>query len=217
MIDPGTAALEELAPLVARAGKRDLGPAECLRMVDLVQRVPGYIKRVAHALSAQRSAAGVEALRRMPPGVPGVVEGLYHAFAHGVARIRVDGTHAPPTLAIDFKPSRARGFDEIVERARAVFGDGFETFRVGGAIMHRFGLLGARGTLAGRAAAIAHDMQWLHGKLSRWKGTRLWLNGWPFPCTTSPTPPGGPLSHAVQVHLVRAWLQWAATQTHTRA
>ena len=210
MTDPSTAALEELAPLVQRASTRRLDPADCLRMVDLVQRVPGYIKRVAHVLSAQRSAAAVEALRRMPAGVPGVVEGLHQAFAHGVARTRLDDTPAPPTIAIDFKRSRARGYDEIVDRARAVFGDGFETFRVAGAIVHRFGLHGARGTLAGRASAIAHDLQWLHAKLSRWKGTRLWLNGWSFSSE-------GPLSPAVQVHLVRAWLQWAATQTSTRA
>jgi hypothetical protein len=210
MTDPGTVALEELAPLIQRASSRTLDAADCLRMVDLVQRVPGYIKRVAHALSAQRSAAGVEALRRMPPGVPGVVEGLHRAFAHGVARARIDGTPAPPTIAIDFKRSRARSFAELVDRARAVFGDGFETFRVGGAVVHRFGLHGARGTLAGRASAIAHDLQWLHARLSRQKGTRLWLNGWSFPSE-------GPLTSAVQVHLVRAWLQWAATQTNTRA
>lgn len=210
MTDPGTAALEELAPLVQRASSRTLDPQDCLRMVDLVQRVPGFLKRVAHALSAQRSAAGVEALRRMPPVVPGVVEGLHQAFANGVLRTRIDGTPAPPTIAIDFKRSRARSWQELCDRARAVFGDGFETFRVGGAIVHRFGLQGTRGTLAGRAAAVAHDLQWLHGRLSRHKGTRLWLNGWPFPSE-------GPFTAAVQVHLVRAWLQWAATQTQTRS
>jgi hypothetical protein len=210
MSDPGQAALEELAPLIQRASARNLDAADCLRMVDLVQRVPGFIKRVAQALSAQRSAAGVEALRVMPPGVPGVVEGLHQAFAHGVLRARIDGTLAPPSIAIDFKRSRARSFAELVERARAVFGDGFETFRVEGSVLHRFGLVGARGTLAGRASAIAHDLQWLHARLSKHKGTRLWLNGWSFPSE-------GALTPAVQVHLVRAWLQWAATQTHTRA
>ena len=206
MTDPGTQALEALGPLLAR---KSLSYVECHRMVDLVQRVPGYIKRVAHALSAQRSAGGVDGLLRLPHGVPGVVEGLYQAFAHGVARRRVDGTPAPPTIAIDFKRSRAKSFDELLERARAVFGDGFQTLRVGKAIHHRFGLYGARGTLAGRAAAIAHDLQWLHSRLSRLKGTRLWLNGWSFPAE-------GPLKSAIQVHLVRAWLSWAATQTQTR-
>jgi hypothetical protein len=206
MTDPGTQALEALAPLLTR---RKLSQIECLRMVDLVQRVPGYIKRVAHALSAQRSAGGVEGLLRLPPGVPGVVEGLYQSFAHGVARQRVDGSATPPTISLDFRRSRARSFEELVERARAVFGDTFETLRVGKVVHHRFGLYGSRGTLAGRASAIANDLQWLHSRLSRLKGTRLWLNGWPFPAE-------GTLKSAIQVHLVRAWLSWAATQTQTR-
>lgn len=208
MSDPRTEALQSLESLLARAGRETLDAHACARMVELSGLVPGWIKRVAHALSAQRSAAAVDALRRMQPGVPGVVEGLYQAFAHGVVRTRPDGTEAPAMLALDFRRSRSRGFEDLLDRARAVFGDGCETLRVGGKIHYRVSLFGGRGTLAGRAAAISHDVGWLHGKLAKLKGTRLWLNGWSFESS-------GAFKGPVQAHLVGGWLSWAATQTQT--
>ncbi len=208
MTDPRAEALQTLEGLLARAGREALGPHACATMVELTGLVPGWIKRVAHALSAQRSAAAVDALRRMQPGVPGVVEGLYQAFAHGVVRTRSDGSEAPVMLGLDFRRSRSKGFDDLLERAQAVFGGGFEVFRVGGKLHYRISLFGGRGTLAGRAAAISNDLGWLHGKLARLKGTRLWLNGWCFEA-------GGPFKAPVQAHLVGGWLAWAATQTHT--
>lgn len=210
MADPRTIAMQRLGSLLAKAARGPCTASDCQQMVELVTTVPGWIKRVAHALSGQRSAPGVEGLRRLPPGVPGVVEGLHHAFASGVARIRKDGSEAPAMLAIDFRRSRARMFSEILTRAGAVFGDGFETFRVGNDLHYRFGLQATRGTLAGRAAAASVDLSWLHGRLAKLKGTRLWLNGWPFD-------PHGPFSGNIQVHLLRAWLSWASTQTTTRA
>lgn len=210
MADPRTTAMQTLGSLLAKAGRTGCSAGECQQMVELVAVVPGWIKRVAHALSAQRSAPGVEGLRRLPPGVPGVVEGLHHAFASGVTRVRLDGSAAPAMLAVDFRRSRARTFADILARAQAVFGEGFETFRIGTELRYRFGLQATRGTLAGQAAAASVDLGWLHARLAKLKGTRLWLNGWPFD-------PHGPFSGNIQVHLLRAWLSWASTQTTTRA
>ncbi len=208
MSDPRTEAMQTLGALLSKAEREPLVPSACAEMVDLAGLVPGWVKRVAHALSAQRSAAGVDALCRLQPGIPGVVEGLHQAFAHGVVRARADGSESPVVLAVDFRRSRARTFDELVQRGQAVFGDGFEALRVEGKLHYRISVFGGRGTLAGRAAAVSNDLTWLHGKLARFKSTRLWINGWAFPSD-------GPFKAPVQVHLVRAWLSWAATQTQT--
>lgn len=210
MNDPRQEAASILDQRLRQADRGPLRPDACVQMVEQVRLVPGYAKRVAHALSAQRTAGAVEALLLMPPNVPGVVEGLHQAFFHGVSRTRLDGEPCSPMLALDFRRSRSRAFEEVLLRAQAVFGDAFEVLRVADQTYYRVGLQAGRGTLAGRAAAVAHDLQWLHGRLGKLKGTRLWLNGWPFPSE-------GPISGAVQVHLVRAWLLWAATQTQTRA
>lgn len=208
MTDPRSEAMQTLDGLLSKAGRESLDAHACARMVELTGLVPGWIKRVAHALSAQRSAAAVDALRRMQPGVPGVVEGLFQAFAHGVVRRRCDGGNAPVMLALDFRRSRAKGFEVLLERAQAVFGDALEVLSVDGKLHYRISLFGGRGTLAGRAAAISHDLNWLHAKLARLKGTRLWLNGWCFES-------GGTFKAPVQAHLVGGWLSWAATQTQT--
>jgi len=208
MTDPRAEALQTLESLLARAGREPLDAHACAQMVELTGLVPGWIKRVAHALSAQRSAAAVDALRRMQPGVPGVVEGLYQAFAHGVVRMRSDGTEAPVLLALDFRRSRSKGFEDLLDRAQAVFGDGFEALRIDGKVHYRIALFGGRGTLAGRAAAISNDLTWLHARLARLRGTRLWLNGWCFESN-------GAFKAPVQAHLVGGWLSWAATQTQT--
>ncbi len=210
MIDPRQEALQNLERLLARSSRESLSSSQCLAMVEQVRLVPGYARRVAHALSAQRSSAGVEALLALPPHVPGVVEGLYQAVAHGVSRRRADGSACPPLLAMDFRRSRARQAAEMVHRARAVFGESFETLRVDGTIHYRFSLRQGRGTLAGRASAASRETLWLHGRLSKLRGSRLWLNGWCFPSE-------GPIRGPIQVHLVRAWFAWAASQTQTRS
>lgn len=209
MNDPRLEAQQTLDSLLSRAKKEALDAVACDAMLERVALVPGYVKAVAHALSAQRSAPAVEALRCMPPNVPGVVEGLYQAFYHGVTRRRIDGSSCEPMLAIDFRRSRSKGMEQVIERAQAVFAESFEALRVSGNIVYRFGIFGTRGTLAGRAAAMAQDLKWLHGRLGRLKGTRLWINGWCFETD-------GPFRAPVQVHLVHAWLSWAATQIETR-
>jgi hypothetical protein len=207
--DPRSDAARALERLLARAQKGPLTAEECQRLVEHVALVPGRLRPVARALSAQRDAAAVDALLQLPPHVPGVVEGVHGAIAAGVTRRRRDGQPCAPLLAIDFRRSRARGFAEVLARARQAFGPELERLDVDGQACYRVTLREGRGTLAGRVAAVAQDVQWLHARLGRLKGTRLWLGGWCFPVD-------GPWRAPIQVHLVRAWLSWAAGRTETR-
>lgn len=208
MNDPSTQAMHRLGDLLTQAERKTLSAEACQQMVEEVRWVPGLLKRVAHALSAQRTAAAVDGLLALAPNIPGVIEGLYQAFHHGVTRMRMDAHPCAPMFALDFRRSRARSFEDIVQRARLAFGEGFEVLDVDGRIHYRFGLQTGRGTLAGRVSAVANDLQWLHRSLGKLKGTRLWINGWMFPSE-------GPFTVAHQVHFVRAWLAWASTQTTT--
>lgn len=202
-------AVADATTLIARAGRAPLCAEECGRLVGhVLAAAPGLLRPAAHALSAQRDAAAVDALLRLPGTVPGVVEGIYGAVSHGIVRRRQDGTPCPAMLAIDFRRSRAKSFALIFERARRVFGPGLEPLLAGTQPHFRFALKQGRGTLAGRVSAATVDVQWLHARLGRLKGTRLWLNGWRFDAD-------GSIRAAAQVHLVRGWLSWAASQTET--
>ena len=209
MSDPRSEAAEALELLLARARRAALTAEDCQRLLEHVTLVPGRLRQVTHALSAQRDAAAVDALLQLPPHVPGVVEGVYAALAAGVARRRRDGEPCPPLLALDFRRSRAKAFAEVLTRAQQVFGPELERLDVDGQPTHRVTVREGRGTLAGRVAALAQDVQWLHARTGRLKGTRLWLNGWCFPVD-------GPWRAPIQVHLLRAWLSWAAGRTETR-
>ena len=207
--DPRELALADATALIERARRRPLSPQECQRLVgQVLSAAPGLLKPAAHALSAQRDAAAVDALLSLPPTVPGVVEGLYHALSSGVRRRRRDDTECRAMLAMDFRRSRSRGFQEILDRARRVFPQ-LEQLQIGNRTQYRFRLEEGRGTLAGRVAAATVDVQWLHQRLAKLKGSRLWLNGWRFDAE-------GPVRPPAQVHLVRGWLSWAASQTQTR-
>ncbi|MCH9688204.1 MAG: hypothetical protein K0V04_42630 [Deltaproteobacteria bacterium] len=209
MNDPRTEAAQTVESLLTRARREPLSAADCQRALAAVPLVPGRVRHLAHALSAQRDAASVAALLQLPPHVPGVVEGLHGAITAGVSRARRDGSPCPHLLAIDFRRSRARTFSSLLTRARQVFGSDYERLDVGGEPRFRVGVHTGRGTMAGQVAAKAQDIQWLHGRLGKLKGTRLWINGWTFAVD-------GAWRAPIQVHLVRAWLGWAATQTQTR-
>jgi len=208
MNDPRQRALETATRWLDTAKRRALGSAECRELVDALGLVPGMLRSAVGVLSCQRDGAAVDALLALPAGVPGWVEALFGAFAAGVVRARVDGTQVVPMLAIDFRRSRSAAFDDALGRASAVFGEALERLVLAGEPLYRFALEARRGTLAGRAAAIAHDVQWLHARLGRLRGTRTWINGWCFDDR-------GPVRPAVQIHFVRAWLGWAARQVTT--
>lgn len=208
MSDPRQQALAEATRWLDTARRRSLTAIECHALVEAVGHAPGLLRPTVQALSCQRDAAAVDAILALPPTVPGAVEALYAAFHGGVVRQWPDGSRAPALLALDFRRSRSAAFTEVLARARQVFGEGLEWLSVDGREVHRIVLDARRGTIAGRAAAAALDLQWLHGRLAKLRGTRLWLNGWCFDEHGSVRP-------AVQAHLVRAWLGWAARQTAT--
>ncbi len=208
MTDPRQQALQTATRWLDTAKRRALGSGECMELVDALGLVPGLLRTAVGVLSCQRDGAAIDALLALPPGVPGWAEALYGAFAAGVVRTRVDGEPVVPMLAMDFRRSRQAAFEDALGRARQVFGDALEQLDVGGHVHYRFALEARRGTLAGRASAIAHDIQWLHGRLGKQRSTRTWINGWCFDGQ-------GTVRAAVQIHLVRAWLSWAARQVAT--
>lgn len=209
-MDPRVDALARLDALLSRASRAAPDAADAQAMVDLLRFAPGRSRRVAETLAASRSSGAVDALLQLPASIPGVVEGLHQAFSHGVTRTRRDGSPGSPLLALEFVHSRARRFPEYLERAQTAFGGALRRFRVDGRVHYRFALEPAPGTLAGRVAVVAHDLTWLHRQLAKLKGSRLWINGWPFDAD-------GPFGASVQVHLLRAWLTWAGQQTATVA
>ncbi|MEM7151202.1 MAG: hypothetical protein AAF799_00095 [Myxococcota bacterium] len=209
MNDPRTQAAETVERLLHQARRSPLGVPECEALIEAVGMVPGRLRPVAHALSAQRDAAAVDALLRMSPQVPGVIEGVFGAISAGVTRVRWGGDPCPHLMAMDFRRSRAKTFEALVDRSRRVFASRFEILDIAGQPWFRVSVHEGPGTFAGRVAAKAQDIQWLHGRLGRLKGTRLWLNGW---CLAA----DGPWRAPIQAHLLRAWLSWAASQTQTQ-
>lgn len=209
MSDPRSEAVATVDRLLAEARRAPLNPAGCEALLGAVGLVPGRQRAVVAALAAQRDAAAVDALLRLPPNVPGTVEGIFGAIASGVTRRRFDGSAGAYMLAIDFRRSRSKSFPALAARAHRVFGKDFERLDVGGDPRFRVGIFEGPGTFAGRVAAKAQDIHWLHERLGKLKGTRLWINGWCLPMD-------GPWRAPIQTHLLRAWLSWAAGQTQTK-
>jgi hypothetical protein len=198
-----TSDLDTLESLVAQAREGTLSAERCARAVNLATSTPGRRRDVAELLAAQRSAPAVDALLRLPVRTPGVVEGVFQALRQGVARLRPDGEPFPRRLALDFRHARARDFAQLLERAYAVATHdpstavAFERLAVDDRPHYRLGV--SPGTWP---SGLAADVQWLHRRLARLRGTRLWLNGWCFP-------QDGEVRAPAQTHLVEAWLDWA--------
>ncbi len=135
---------------------------------------------------------------------------------------------SPAVLALDFRSSRSRQFPALLRRARLSFGSALERLELGAPAtknpnntVYRLALWGPAPRLADDPAldrwrpdttpqvpelpALADEFTWLHGQLGKLRGTRLWINGWCFPHTRV----RAEITHAVQVHLVRAWVEWA--------
>jgi hypothetical protein len=130
------------------------------------------------------------------------------------AHVRSDGAPAnrpsqlaPPLLALDFRSSRASRFPELVRRAQALGqapGATFEALDLDGKRRYRLAFWPDRAAPLALAAALraSHlDLVWLHARLAKLQGTRLWLSGWSFDGQ-------GPHSPAIQAHLLQAWLHF---------
>ena len=204
---PPEHALAELDALLAGA----LDDVACLRLAALAVQVPGRQRVVAAALGQLASAGAILALRSLPPAAPGVLDALLRCFGRGVcaplARAPVPGDS--PLLALDFRGSRARGFPDLVARGQAIAGRSaaaeFAALGVDGRPHYRLTFWTGRIPAAALATGLraAHlDLAWLHGRLARLRGSRLWLGGWRFDADD-------PLGPAVQAHLLQAWLRHA--------
>lgn len=157
-------------------------------------------------LSARTAPTPTPAGPRLPPRRPGAPP----LAADGPA----DPIDAPRVLALDFRSSRTRSFPDLVRRAQAVADvaracAAFETLTVaerpGDRHHYRLSIWHGRAPAAAVSAALraAHlDLTWLHARLVRLRGTRLWLSGWSFA-------DDHPIGPAAQAHLLQAWLRWA--------
>lgn len=207
---------DSLAMLDALLGRSEpLDADECLALIEALHDAPGRMRRVVERLSGQRDAAAVEALLRLPTGTSGVVEGLFAALRRGVARTRVDGQAGERMVAIEFRRSEARRFATVLERTEAAFGPELEHLRGhtsatrhGGPI-YRVALFErrpVRPSLRRRVREHALELEHLHRSLLRLRGVRVWFNGWSFDDHSSLRPPA-------RVPLLRAWLDWASSES----
>ena len=197
-------ALTQLDALLSLASTGPLDAAACQHMVELCPLVPGRLRRVVDALGHQRDAAAVDALLELPAGTRGVVEALFAAMRHGVARRRPDGEVCPRMLALEFRSSSARRFPRLLERAVAAFGTELERIRVESRLHYRLALVEQpppAPSLRARATPLELDIQSLHRDLARLRGVRLWLNGWSFDDRGNLPPP-------TRAPLLRGWFEW---------
>ncbi len=206
---PPEHALAELDALLA-------GPLDddaCARLAALAVQVPGRQRSVTAALGQRATTAAVAALRTLPPTAPGVLDALLRCFGRGVAAVHEPGPGDSPVmgplLALDFRGSRARGFPDLVARGQAIAARSsaaeFVALALAGRPHYRLTFWTGRGPAAAHAAQLraAHlDLVWLHARLARLRGSRLWLGGWRFDADD-------PLGPAVQAHLLQAWLRHA--------
>jgi len=214
--DFASARLTLLDALLDRAREQALDASACATLVELSAELPGRRARVVEALGRQRDAAALDGLLALPSQTPGVVEGLFAGFRHGVARRRASREPSglivsPRMLALEFRSSKSRRFPALVERATAAFGAGLERLRVGDALHYRFAVFerdpagSGEARLCTRVRPLALDIEGIHRDLLRLRGVRLWLNGWCFDDRSPLRPP-------VRVPLVRGWLDWAIAE-----
>lgn len=200
--ESGTLAL--LDALLERS--EPLDDDECLRVVAALDDLPGRARKVVERLARQRDGAAVEALLRLPSGTPGVVEGVFAALRRGVVRARVDGLASPHMLAIEFRRSGARRFDDLLARAELAFGPELEHLRIADQALYRIALFeapGGRVRLRRVARERALELEHLHRALLRLRGVRVWINGWRFDDHANVRPPA-------RAALLHAWLEWAS-------
>lgn len=181
--------------------------AVCRRLIELLSAVPGRRREVVARLASARESPALGALLTLPPTIPGVVEGVYHGLRLGLTRT-IAGRPCPELLALDVRESRARGFPQLLEHAEAAFPGHLERLEIDGRPWRRLTLwagdaAGGRRALRRLLAEHGDDLAFLHRRLARLRGARLWLSGWRFDAD-------GPWTPAHQVHLVRAWIDHAS-------
>jgi hypothetical protein len=211
---PPIAPPEALAELDALLARPDLDDPALARLAVLAPQVPGRLRAVVAALAASDSPAALAALLTVPDA-PGALPAACRLLHAGRARCLSErpgetGPLAPISLALEFRPSRARPFPDLLRRAQRLAADPsgalrLDALRMGDRVRYRLSFWPAELEPRPRAAlarAAAPDLVLLHARLSRLRGARLWLNGFALE-------DGGPVSPAAQAHLLRAWLAWS--------
>jgi hypothetical protein len=199
------AALAELDALLAGPGP--LADLACTRLAALALQAPGRQRAVTAALARTASTAAIAALRGLPSATPGLLEALVACFTRGRPRLEpVPGDMPAPLLALEFRGSRARGFPDLVARAQAIAATcpaaEFAALDLDARRHYRLTFWPDRSPTAALAVqlrAAVPDLAWLHGRLVRLRGSRLWLAGWRFDADD-------PLGPAAQARLLHVWL-----------
>lgn len=213
----------ELDALLAAGRAHGFDWTDAHRCVDLLDFVPGRTAVVARALDDALDASSLDALWRLPPDVPGVLEGAHRGIRRGLSRpwpMRgserpVEGLamrFAPRRLAIDFPASRARHFPATLARAHESLGAGatpldaplrtrLEALEVGRKRHYRACVdLSPQTTLSDQKGDVAVEFEQLRGNLARLKGVRLWINGWQVGARV-------PVPDRARALLVAAWFE----------
>lgn len=202
---------EALAELDALLARPDLDDPAIARLAALAPQVPGRLRAVVATLAAADSPAALAALLALPDA-PGALPAACRLLQLGRTRRLSSGPDglAPVCLALEFRPSRARPFPDLLRRAQRLAADPsgalrLDALRLGDRLRYRLSFWPAELEPRPRAAlarAAAPDLVLLHARLARLRGARLWLSGFHFD-------DDGPVSPAAQAHLLRAWLAWS--------
>lgn len=208
---PPPQALAELDALLARSALDDPAIA---RLVALAPQVPGRQRAVVAALAASDSPAALAALLALPDAPGALAAACRHFQAGRTRRLSAGpgepGPLAPPFAALEFRPSRARPFPDLLRRAQRLAADPsgalrLDALRDDGRVRYRLSFWPAELDPPRRAAlarAAGPDLALLHARLSRLRGARLWLSGFLLAGD-------GPVSPPARAHLLAAFLSWA--------
>lgn len=182
------------------AGPRALDAAACDELAQLAHAVPGHARRICELLAECPLDAAADALLQLPERTPGRIEAFYRAVARGARKPRFVG-ESPFMMGFEFRRSRARDFQGVLEQCMTLFGPRLERLELGGKLIYRVVLdpLAA----ARDSARLQTELAWIQPRLTRRAGTRMWINGWSFDAQ-------GPLPASAHRYLVQAWLAWAS-------
>jgi hypothetical protein len=199
-VDPRRKALLELDALLAEP----LSTEACAALPRLLSSVPGRTREVVRRLSDARTPAALDTLLALPTGTQGLIEGVFAGLAHGARRRFSIPDHVSPSfLALEFRRSRARGFAVVLETALRTMPDGVARLEDDGKVSYRFVVSGSHPVRS--LPEIETSLRWLEPRISSYRRSRLWINGWCFA--------GDPIPRRAHRHLVQAWFQSLATRS----
>ena len=203
-----TAALARTPRSASVVALRSLPPGAPGQLEALIRCLDHGVPRVPPVPQDSPAAPVPEAIPPVPQDSPAA------PVPEAISPVPPDSPAAPVpatslVLALEFRSSRARGFPDLVARAQALAARGpaaeFAALDLDQRRHYRLAYFADRcppALLAAQLRAAHLDLAWLHARLLRLRGSRLWLGGWRFDVDD-------PLGPAAQGHLLQAWLRWA--------